>query len=74
MTTSASVHSVQTVQAESQTQKSVQPLKTLQTQDAAKQNQATQDSVTISQQARQALANSTTQAGGGGRNDSGNTR
>jgi hypothetical protein len=36
---------------------------------AAKQNTGSQDTVTISQQARQALVNSTTQAGGGGANN-----
>jgi hypothetical protein len=42
----------------------------LQTQ-AATHNRASQDTVTISQEARQALTHNTTQAGGGGKNDYG---
>jgi hypothetical protein len=63
-----SVHSVLAAQSRAQTEQAVQPPKTLQTQ-AAPQNKATQDTVTISQEARQALTHSTTDAGGGGRND-----
>ena len=57
---STSIHSVQQAHADTQTKEAVQPPKSLQTQAAA-QN----DTVTISQEARQALAHSTTQAGGG---------
>lgn len=64
-----SVHSIQSAQSQKETEQAVQPPKTLQT-DAAKQNTtAAQDSVTISQEARQALTHSTTDAGGGGAND-----
>ena len=60
---STSVHSVQQAHAETQTKEAVQPPKTLQTQAATQT-----DTVTISQEARQALVHSTTQAGGGGGN------
>ena len=63
-----SIHSLQEAHSQSQTEQSVQPPKTLQT-EAATQNPASQDTVTISQEARQALTHSTTQAGGGGAND-----
>ena len=63
-----SVHSLQSAQSQKETEQAVQPPKTLQT-DAAKQNRALQDTVTISQEARQALTHSTTNAGGGGAND-----
>jgi hypothetical protein len=53
-----SIHSVQSAQAQSQTEQSIQPPKTLQ-QEAAKQTAAPQDQVTISQEARQALATNT---------------
>jgi hypothetical protein len=66
----SSIHSLQEAHSQSQTQETVQPPKTLQTQAATK-NPASQDKVTISQQARQALTHSTTQAGGGGANDHG---
>jgi hypothetical protein len=66
-----SVHSIQAVHAQSQTEQAVQPPKTLPAQETAKQNTASQDTVTISQQARQALTHSTTQAGGGGANGHG---
>ena len=66
----SSIHSVQEAHSQAQTEQAVQPPKTLQTQ-AATQNRASQDTVTISQEARQALAHSTTQAGGGGPNDYG---
>jgi hypothetical protein len=58
-----SIHSIQEVHSQSQTEQTVQPPKTLQTEAAA------QDTATISQEARQALTHSTTQAGGGGAND-----
>lgn len=63
-----SVHSLQSAQSQKETEQAVQPPKTLQM-DAAKQNRALQDTVTISQEARQALTHSTTNAGGGGAND-----
>ena len=66
----SSIHSVQEAHSQTQTESSVQPPKTLQTQ-AATQNPASQDVVTISQEARQALTHSTTQAGGGSQNDYG---
>jgi hypothetical protein len=67
-----SIHSVQEAHSQVQTEQAVQPPKTLQTQ-AETQNRAAQDTVTISQEARQAaLTHSTTQAGGGGPNDYGN--
>jgi hypothetical protein len=64
----SSIHSLQEVHSESQTEQTVQPPKTLQS-EAATHNPASQDSVTISQESRQALTHSTTQAGGGGAND-----
>jgi len=63
-----SVHSLQSAQSQKETEQAVQPPKTLQT-DATKQSTASQDTVTISQEARQALTRSTTNAGGGGAND-----
>lgn len=66
----SSVHSVQEAHSQSQTEQAVQPPKSLQTQ-AATQNPATQDTVTISQQAREALTHNTTQAGGGAPNEYG---
>ena len=66
----SSIHSLQEAHSQTQTEETVQPPKTLQTQ-AATQNPAAQDTVTISQEAKQALTHSTTQAGGGGRNDRG---
>ncbi len=56
----SSVHSLQEAHSQSQTQEAVQPPKTLQTHAAARQ-----DTVTISEEAKQALTHSTTQAGGG---------
>jgi hypothetical protein len=53
-----STHSIQSAQAQSQTEQAVQPPKTLQ-KEAAKQTAAPQDQVTISQEARQALATNT---------------
>jgi hypothetical protein len=52
------VHSIQSAQSQTQTEQAVQPPKNLQT-EAAKQNAAPQDQVTISQEARQALATNT---------------
>ena len=63
-----SVHSIQAAHSKSQTEEAVQPPKSLQA-EAAKPNSASQDTVTISQEARQALTHSTTQAGGGGANE-----
>jgi hypothetical protein len=60
----SSIHSLQEAHSQSQTQEAVQPHKTLQT-HASTQH----DTVTISQEAKQALTHSTTQAGGGGAND-----
>jgi hypothetical protein len=62
----SSVHSIQEAHSQSQTQEAVQPPKTLQTNAAARQ-----DTVTISEEAKQALTHSTTQAGGGGANERG---
>jgi hypothetical protein len=67
MTTS--VHSLQSAQSQKQTEQSVQPPKDLQTQTRA-QSSGVQDTVTISQEARQALTHSNTDAGGGAPNDS----
>ena len=53
-----SVQSLQEAQTHTQTKQSVQPPKTLQEQ-STKQETIPQDQVTISQQARQALANNT---------------
>jgi hypothetical protein len=66
----SSVQSLQVTHAQSQSEESIQPPKTLQTQ-AATQNTGSQDTVTISQQARQALASNTKQASGGDSNPSG---
>jgi hypothetical protein len=66
----SSIHSLQEAHSQSQTEQAVQPPKTLQTQ-AATHNRASQDTVTISQEARQALTHNTPQAGGGGKNDYG---
>ena len=68
--TTSSIHSLQEAHSQTQTEETVQPPKTLQTQ-AAMQNPGAKDTVTISQEAKQALTHSTTQAGGGGRNDRG---
>jgi hypothetical protein len=51
----SSIHSVQSAQVQTQNEQAVQPPKTLQT-EAAKQDAAPQDQVSISQEARQALA------------------
>jgi hypothetical protein len=69
----SSVHSLQVAHSQSQKEEAVQPPKTLQS-EAAKQGSAPQDTVTISQQARQALTHSTTQAGGGGANHNGDNQ
>ena len=69
-----SIHSVQAAHSQLQTEQAVQPPKTLQTQETAKQNTASQDTVTISQQARQALASNTKQASGGDTNHDGDNR
>ena len=62
----SSVQSLQEAHSQSQTEQAVQPPKTLQTQSATRQ-----DTVTISEEAKQALMHSTTQAGGGGANERG---
>ncbi len=67
---SNSVHSIQATHAEAQTQQSVQPPKTIQTQ-ALTQNPASRDTVTISAQARQALASNTKLASGADSNSNG---
>jgi hypothetical protein len=59
----SSVHSLQAVRSQTQTQESVQPPNTLQTQTAT-QKKGSRDTVTISQEARQALASNTKQASG----------
>lgn len=66
----SSIHSLQETHSQTQTEETVQPPKTLQTQAATK-NPAARDTVTISQEAKQALTHSTTQAGGGGANERG---
>ena len=63
-----SVQSLQSAHSQTQTEQAVQAPKTLQ-KEALTRNPAAQDTVTISQEARQALTHSTTQAGGGGAND-----
>jgi hypothetical protein len=68
-----SVLSIQAAHSLTQTEQSVQPPKTLQS-EPAKHETVSQDTVTISQEARQALTHSTTQAGGGGANDHGNSQ
>jgi len=69
----SSIHSLQAVHAERQKEQSVQPPKTLQMEDNTP-NLGVQDTVTISQEAKQALTHSTTNLGGGGPNDYGDTR
>jgi hypothetical protein len=68
-----SIDSVQAAHSKSQTEQAVQPPKSLQTQETAKQNTASRDTVTISQQARQALASNTKQASGSDTNHDGNS-
>jgi len=53
----SSVHSLQAARSEAQTEQSVQAPKTLQ-QEAVTQNAAPRDTVTISQESRQALTSS----------------
>jgi hypothetical protein len=65
-----SVQSVQAVHTEARAEQSVQPPKTLQTETAA-QNPAARDTVTISAQARQALASNTKLASGADANSNG---
>jgi hypothetical protein len=65
-----SVHSLQQAHSQSQTEETVQAPKTLQTQ-AATQNSGSQDTVTVSKEARQALASNTKQASGSDTNSSG---
>ncbi len=59
----SSVHSLQVAHSQSQKEEAVQSPKTLQTQ-AATQNTGSQDTVTVSQEARHALASNTKQASG----------
>jgi hypothetical protein len=59
---SSSVHSIQAAHAQAQAEESVQPPKTLQT-EAPQQTVIPKDTVTISQEARQALANNSRRAG-----------
>jgi hypothetical protein len=66
----SSVHSLQVAHSQSQAEESVQAPKTLQTQ-AATQNTGSQDTVTVSQEARHALASNTKQASGGDTNSNG---
>jgi small-conductance mechanosensitive channel len=68
--TTSSIHSLQEAHSQTQTEQTVQPPKTLQAQ-AETQNPAAKDTVTINEEARQALTHSTTQDGGGGQNDRG---
>jgi hypothetical protein len=68
MTTS--VNSLQAAHSQTQTEQSVQPPKTLQTQ-AATQNAGVRDTVSISQEARQALASNTKEPSGGDSNPNG---
>ena len=67
-----SIHSIQATHAQVQAEQSVQPPKTLQS-DAATQTAIPKDTVTISQQARQALASSTKQASGADANHDGDS-
>jgi hypothetical protein len=67
---SSSIHSVQAAHVQSQAEQSVQPPKTLQT-DAATQTAIPKDTVTISQQARQALANNNQRTSGAEANSNG---
>ena len=64
------IHSIQASYVQSQTEQAVLPPKTLQTK-AATQNTGSQDTVTISQQARQSLASNTKQASGSDTNHDG---
>jgi hypothetical protein len=60
---STSIHSLQAAHTQAQAEQSVQPPQTMQT-EAATQTAIPKDTVTISQQARQALAGNTGRAGG----------
>jgi hypothetical protein len=66
----SSVHSLQIAHSQSQKEEAVHAPKTLQTQ-AATQNTGSQDTVTVSQEARHALASNTKQASGGDTNSNG---
>jgi len=66
----SSVHSLQEAHSQTQAQQSVQPPKTLQTQAAA-QNAGVRDTVSISQEARQALASNTKEPSGADANPNG---
>ena len=70
----ASIHSVQAVHSQVQTEQAVQPPRTLQAQETAKQNTASQDTVTISQQTRLALASNTNQTNVSDMNHDGDNR
>jgi hypothetical protein len=59
---SSSVHSIQAAHTQAQAEQSVQPPKTLQT-EAPQQTTVPKDTVSISPQARQALASNTRRAG-----------
>ena len=67
----SSVHSLLVAHSQTQTEEAVQAPKTLQTQ-AETHNPASQDTVTISQEARQALGSSTKLASGDSGNPTGN--
>ncbi len=67
---SSSIQSIQATHAQSQAEQSVQPPKTLQT-EAATQTAIPNDTVTISQQARQALVTNSQQANGADANSNG---
>ena len=69
----SSVNSLQAAHAETQTEQSVQPPKNLQAQ-AATQNAGVQDTVTISQEGRQALASNTKEPSGSDPNPNGDNR
>ncbi len=67
---SSSIQSIQAAHAQAQAEHSVQPPKTLQT-EAATQTAIPKDTVTISQQARQALVTNSQQANGASANSNG---
>jgi hypothetical protein len=67
---SSSIQSIQAAHAHVQAEQSVQPPKTLQT-EAATQTASPKDTVTISQQARQALVTNSQQANGAAANSNG---
>jgi hypothetical protein len=66
-----SVHSLQEAHSQTQVEEAVKAPKTLQ-KEAATENPVAKDTVTISQESKQALTHSTTQAGGGDAIDHGN--